>query len=47
MTAGLASQATTGLNALPITPWAGLGALAGWAAGALLLGGMLLRLRDA
>jgi ABC-2 type transport system permease protein len=46
MTAGLAIQATTGLNALPISPWAGLGVLAGWAAGALLLGGMLLRLRD-
>jgi ABC-2 type transport system permease protein len=47
MTAGLAIQATTGLNTLPITPWAGLGVLAAWAAGALLLGGLLLRLRDA
>jgi ABC-2 type transport system permease protein len=47
MTAGLAIQATTGLNTLPISPWAGLGVLAAWAAGALLLGGELLRLRDA
>ena len=47
MTAGLAIQATTGLNNLPISPWAGLGVLAAWAAGALLLGGLLLRLRDA
>jgi ABC-2 type transport system permease protein len=47
MTAGLAIQATTGLNSLPINPWAGLGVLAAWAAGALLLGGLLLLLRDA
>lgn len=47
MTAGMAIEATTGLNTLPISPWAGLGVLAAWAAGALLLGGMLLRLRDA
>jgi ABC-2 type transport system permease protein len=47
MTAGMAIQATTGLNALPISPWAGLGVLAAWAIGALLLGGTLLRLRDA
>ena len=47
MSAGLAIQATTGLNGLPISPWAGIGVLAAWAAGALLLGGMLLRLRDA
>jgi ABC-2 type transport system permease protein len=47
MTAGLAIQATTGLSSLPISPWAGLGVLAAWAAGALLLGGLLLRLRDA
>ena len=47
MTAGLAIQATTGLNSLPISPWAGLGVLAAWAGGALLLGGLLLRLRDA
>jgi ABC-2 type transport system permease protein len=47
MTAGLAIQATTGLNTLPISPWTGLGVLAAWAAGALVLGGLLLRSRDA
>jgi ABC-2 type transport system permease protein len=47
MTAGLAIQATTGLRSLPISPWAGLGVLAAWAAGALLAGGLLLRQRDA
>jgi ABC-2 type transport system permease protein len=47
MTAGLEIQATTGLNNLPISPWAGLGVLAVWAASALLLGGLLLRRRDA
>jgi ABC-2 type transport system permease protein len=47
MTAGLAIQATTGLHSLPISPWAGLGVLAAWAAGALLAGGLLLRFRDA
>ncbi len=47
MTAGLAIQATTDLRSLPISPWAGLGVLAAWAAGAMLIGGLLLRLRDA
>ncbi|MGH7734927.1 MAG: ABC transporter permease, partial [Gemmatimonadales bacterium] len=47
MTAGLAIQATTGLRSLPISPWAGLGVLAAWAAAALLAGGLLLRMRDA
>ena len=47
MTAGLAIQATTDLRGLPIGPWAGLGVLAAWAAGALLCGGLLLRWRDA
>jgi len=47
MTAGLAIQATTGLRSLPISPWAGLGVLAAWAAAALLAGGLLLRFRDA
>jgi ABC-2 type transport system permease protein len=47
MTAGLDIQATTGLRSLPLTPWQGLGVLAAWTAGALLLGGLLLRLRDA
>jgi ABC-2 type transport system permease protein len=46
-TAGLAIEATTGLRSLPISPWAGLGVLAAWATGALLLGGVLLRRRDA
>jgi ABC-2 type transport system permease protein len=47
MTAGLAIQATTGLNSLPISPWAGLAVLAAWAGGALALGGLLLRQLDA
>jgi ABC-2 type transport system permease protein len=47
MTAGLQIQASTGLSALPISPWAGLGVLAAWAAAALLAGGLLLRFRDA
>ena len=46
-TAGMAIQATTGLRDLPIGPWPGLGVLALYAAGALLLGGFLLRTRDA
>jgi ABC-2 type transport system permease protein len=45
--AGLAIQNTIGLKDLPLSPWAGLGVLAAWAAGALLVGGLLLRLRDA
>ena len=45
MDAGLAVQATD-LRHLPIGPWAGLGVLAAWAAGALLAGALLLRLRD-
>ena len=47
MTAGLDIQATTGLSSLPLSPWAGLGVLAAWAGGALLAGGLVLRLRDA
>ncbi|NUS15532.1 MAG: ABC transporter permease subunit [Streptomyces sp.] len=47
MSAGLAVQATTGLDRLPIGPWAGLGVTAAWAAAALLTGGALLRTRDA
>jgi ABC-2 type transport system permease protein len=47
MTAGLAIQATIGLRSLAISPWAGLGVLAAWAAAALLAGGLLLRIRDA
>jgi ABC-2 type transport system permease protein len=47
MSAGLAVQATTDLGSLPLSPWAGLGVTAGWAAAALLTGGLLLRVRDA
>lgn len=47
MSAGLAIQATTDLHSLPISPWAGLSVTAGWAAAALLIGGLLLRMRDA
>jgi ABC-2 type transport system permease protein len=47
MSAGLDSQATTGLHGLPLAPWPGLGVVALWAAGALVLGGVVLRLRDA
>ena len=45
--AGLAIVNTTGLRDLPISPWAGLGILAAWAAAALLTAGVLLHLRDA
>jgi ABC-2 type transport system permease protein len=45
--AGLTIQATVDLHSLPISPWAGLGVLAAWAAGALLAGGVLLEIRDA
>jgi ABC-2 type transport system permease protein len=47
MSAGLAVQATTDLRSLPVSPWAGLGVTAGWAAAALLAAGLLLRIRDA
>jgi ABC-2 type transport system permease protein len=47
MVAGLTIQDTTGLRRLPLSPWAGLGVLAAWAAGALVAGGLRLRLRDA
>jgi ABC-2 type transport system permease protein len=47
MNAGLAIQSTTNLSKLPIGPWAGLGVLAAWAAAALLVGWLLLQLRDA
>jgi ABC-2 type transport system permease protein len=47
MTAGLAIQATTSLRSMPISPWAGLGVLAAWAAAALLAAALLLQLRDA
>jgi ABC-2 type transport system permease protein len=47
MTAGLYIQVTTGLKSLPLTPWQGLGVLALWALGALILGATVLRFRDA
>ena len=47
MNAGLSIQATRDLASMPIGPWEGLGVLAAWAAGALLVGGLALRLRDA
>jgi ABC-2 type transport system permease protein len=47
MTAGLAIQATTSAGGEPIGPWAGLGVVAAWTGAALLVGGLLLRLRDA
>ena len=45
--AGLTIQDTVSVRSLAITPWAGLGVLALWAAAALLAGGVTLRLRDA
>jgi ABC-2 type transport system permease protein len=47
MSAGLDIQATIDLPSLPLTPWQGLGVLALWATGALIVGGLVLRLRDA
>jgi ABC-2 type transport system permease protein len=45
--AGLAIQATTRMDELPIGPWAGLGLLAGYAAAALVTATALLANRDA
>jgi ABC-2 type transport system permease protein len=47
MTAGLAIQATRNLEQLPIGPWAGLGVLAAYAGTAMLLGAVVLQVRDA
>ena len=47
MTAGLYIQATANLKSLPLTPWQGLGVLTLWAAGALTIGALVLRFRDA
>jgi ABC-2 type transport system permease protein len=47
MTAGLYIQATVGVSSLPLTPWQGLGVLAAWTSGALVLGAVLLWRRDA
>lgn len=45
-TAGLAIQATTALDRLPIAPWAGVGVLAAYAAAAVATGWWLLTRRD-
>ena len=47
MSAGLAIQATQNLRSLPLSPWTGLGVLAAWAAGALIVGVAVLKARDA
>ncbi|HSZ43015.1 MAG TPA: ABC transporter permease [Trebonia sp.] len=47
MTAGLDIQTTVNVQSLPLTPWQGLGVLALWAVGALTIGALLLRFRDA
>jgi ABC-2 type transport system permease protein len=47
MTAGLAIQATRNIRSLPVSPWTGLGVLAAWAAGMLLIGLAVLKARDA
>jgi ABC-type transport system involved in multi-copper enzyme maturation permease subunit len=47
MPAGLAIQATTALERLPIGPWPGLAVLGGYAGASLLAGGLLLGARDA
>lgn len=47
MSAGLLIQTTTNLSALPLSPWAGLGVLAAWAAAAVVAGAVALCRRDA
>jgi ABC-2 type transport system permease protein len=47
MPAGLTIQATKNLTTMPIQPWPGLGILAAWAAGAMLIGWWVLQRRDA
>jgi ABC-2 type transport system permease protein len=47
LTAGLNAQATIALHSLPLTPWQGLGVVALWTAGALILGALVLTFRDA
>jgi ABC-2 type transport system permease protein len=47
MTAGLAVQTTVNVSGQPIAPWIGLGVVAAWAAGALLVGSTVLLTRDA
>jgi ABC-2 type transport system permease protein len=45
--AGLDAQATIKVSSLPLTPWQGLGVVAVWTTGALLLGALVLKFRDA
>lgn len=47
MNAGLGIQATVDLHSLPLSGWAGLGVLGLWASGALILGALVLHVRDA
>jgi ABC-2 type transport system permease protein len=47
MSAGLDAQATIGVKSLPLPPWQGLGVVALWTAGALLLGALALKSRNA
>ncbi|MGH3168772.1 MAG: ABC transporter permease [Trebonia sp.] len=47
MPAAMDSFATEGLRGLPLSPWQGLGVVALWAVGALVLGGLALWCRDA
>ncbi|NUP49931.1 MAG: ABC transporter permease subunit [Catenulispora sp.] len=47
MQAGLSIQNTINLSHQPLSPWQGLGVLALWAFGALAIGGLTLRIRDA
>ena len=47
MSAGLDIQTTIGVRNLPLSPWQGLGVVALWVVGALLLGAVILRLHDA
>lgn len=47
MSAGLLVQSTTDISALPLSPWAGLGVLAAWAAAALGAGALTLCRSDA
>ena len=47
LSAGLDVQATIGVKSLPLTPCQGLGVVALWTVGALLLGALVLKSRDA
>ena len=47
LSAGLDVQATIGVKSLPLSPWQGLGVVALWTVGALLLAALVLKSRDA